>query len=204
MERSLQNTDRSSLPNTSDVLTDLRKELNLKIANRNLALARVKEEKESLEDARKRLEDARTAQSCLQEIAQAIQQKAHHQVAKVVSKCLSAVFDEPYELRIEFEQRRGKTEADFVYYRFGHKINPRVTSGGVRQVAALALRLVSLVMNLPPGRKFLALDEPFQGLSSQNLQKMAILIETIAEQMDVQFLIVTHNSELQIGKVIQL
>lgn len=143
-------------------------------------------------------------QSILQQLAQQIQQKAHKQIAKVVSKCLSAVFKEPYELRIEFERKRGKTEANFIYLRDGYKVNPRLTSGGVRDVTALALRLASLVMALPPRRRLLILDEPFKGVSGENLQKVAVLLETLSQDLKCQFILVTHNPTLEVGKVIQL
>lgn len=184
--------------------TTLRRQLNSLITKRNQCIATINEEKAQVKDSKQLVEDVQAAQKHLQDIAQQLQQSAHKQIAKVVSKCLSAVFKEPYELRIEFEQKRGRTEAKFVYLREGRKINPRVTSGGVLEVAGLALRLASLILTLPPTRRFLALDEPFRGLSKSNLQKMAVLVETLADDLDVQLLIVTHDPELQAGKVVQL
>lgn len=164
----------------------------------------IAQEREQLAAAKIGLEDTEQAQLYLQQIAQRVQQKAHKQVAKVVSQCLCAVFEHPYELRIFFHKKRGKTEAEFLYYRDGHQIRPRMTSGGVLHVAALALRLTELVLALPPAERMLVLDEPFQGLSDENLRKMGVLIESLAAQLKVQFLIVTHDPALRIGKVVEI
>src|SRR5205085_6816592 len=126
--------------------------------------------------------DTEAARRILQETAEKMQNKAHKQVAKVVSRCLSAVFEEPYELKIQFEQKRGKTEAEFVYIRNGNEVRPLVTSGGVLSVVGLALRLAGLMMNMPPARKLLILDEPLAGLSKTNLEKMGVLLETLSRE----------------------
>jgi DNA repair exonuclease SbcCD ATPase subunit len=174
------------------------------LAKRALLSAQIVEEKKSLALASEQIENTQEAQRILQAIAETIQTSAQRQIAKVVSRCLSAVFEEPYKLKIIFERKRGKTEAEFVYYRNGHRLDPKLTSGGARDVTSLALRLASLVMTMPPARKLLVLDEPWKGLSSENLQKMALLIETLTSELGIQFIIVTHNSELQIGKVIEI
>lgn len=174
------------------------------ITKRDRALAQIKEEKEQLQQAETLIKDVQEAQKYVQQVAEHVQEKSHKQIAKVVSKCLSAVFKEPYELRIKLELRRGRTEVDFIYLRAGRKVYPRVTSGGVLDVAALALRMASLVVTLPAMRRFLALDEPWKGLSKTNLQKMAALIETLSVDLGIQFLIATHDSELMVGKVIEL
>lgn len=185
-------------------MKELRRVLNKKLADRQTAISNITAEEKLLEQHELQSQHVVTAQSCVQQIAQATQQQSHKQIARIVSKCLSAVFEQPYELRIEFERKRGRTEAVFNYLRDGRKLNPRLTSGGVMDVTALALRLTSLVLTVPPARRLLVLDEPFAGLSSTNLNKMAVLIQTLAKELAVQFLIVTHDPQLEIGRVIEL
>ena len=182
----------------------LRHSLNQRISKRKTVLEAIDREKAALETARARVETAETAQKHLQELAQTVQQEAHKQVSKIVSKCLKAVFGPSYAFRIDFVQRRGKTEAEFLYLKDGQKVSPHVCSGGIKSVVSLANRLTRLVMTLPPVRRFLALDEPFAGLSGPNLQKMAALIQSLNKDLNTQFIIATHNSELRIGKVIEL
>lgn len=71
-------------------------------------------------------------------------------------------------------------------------------------VTSLALRLAKLMMSIPPAERWLILDEPWKGLSAKNLKKMSMLIEVLNKDLGVNFLIVTHDPELQIGKVINL
>jgi DNA repair exonuclease SbcCD ATPase subunit len=186
------------------MLADLRVSLNRFIGRRNTALQVYKTGKVALEDQEGLVLAVQEAQGYLQQIAEQVQQGPHKQIAKVVSKCLSAVFQAPYELRIELEQRRGRTEVDFVYLRNGRKAGPRVDSGGVLHIASLALRIASLVITLPAVRRFLALDEIFSSLSRTNLAKIGVLLESLATELDMQMLIVTHSEELQIGRVISL
>lgn len=164
----------------------------------------VQMESKELEKCQKLVEQIGQAQLHLQNIAQETQQQSHKKIAKIVSKCLSAVFEEPYELKIVFERKRGRTEAEFVYLRDGRKVSPTINSGGVLSVTSLALRLTCIALTLPAPRRLLVLDEPFQGLSDRNLAKMAVLVETLSKELDVQFLIVTHSPHLKVGKVIEL
>lgn len=168
--------------------------------DRRNALARLKDEEAGLKEARSKLADAEEAQGVLQELAQGVQQKANTQIAQVGSKCLSAVFENAYKLNITFERRRGKTEADFTYERDGRRLIPGVDSGGVLDVTSLSLRLASLAFSLPAGEKFLALDEPFRMVGDKNMQRVALLLEVLAREMGVQFLVATHNKSLDLGK----
>jgi DNA repair exonuclease SbcCD ATPase subunit len=191
-------------PTTHRDLATLREELNGHLSRKSFAEKTIAQEQERLEKSRATLAKVQEGQAFLQRVAAETQRSAHHELAKIVSRFLSTVFGCRYELRIEFEQKRGKTEPKFIYLREGRIINPRTSSGGVRQTASIALRLVKLLMHLPAVERFIALDEPFLGLSEKNLPKMAVLIETLSHELDFQFLICTHAKALQIGKVIEL
>lgn len=191
---------------STSLVSKLREEMRVDVmlASHRHAKARASEEESALANARKEEEHARKAQDILQRLAEEVQTTVHRQVAAVVSRCLTAVFEEPYELRIEFDRKRGKTEATFVFYKSGNRVLPRVTSGAARQVVGLALRVVSLLMSNPPRRRLLILDEPFRGLSKENLQKMALLLEALSRELDMQFIVCTHDEELMIGEVVRL
>ena len=185
-------------------LTTKRTQLNKLLVQRNLALAQSKSESKALLSCEQEIKDIETAQCYLQQIAQELQTTDHRSVASVVSKCLSAVFLEPYELRIQFERKRGRTEASFYYYRDGNLVEPHQTSGAVREVTSLALRLVALSLSQPPKRRLLVLDEAFASLDRFNLERVAALLETLASEMDVQIILSTHSDALRIGKIIEI
>jgi DNA repair exonuclease SbcCD ATPase subunit len=168
------------------------------------ARAMIAREGDALEEAREAHAVALEARDFLQRMAAAVETLAHHQVARVMSRCLSTVFDDPYELHIDFDRKRGKTEAVFYYTRHGRRINPHTASGGVRQVAALAGRLADLALSTPPARQLLVLDEPFLGVSDANMPKMGALVLALSRELGVQFVIATHSRSLRVGDVVEV
>lgn len=152
-----------------------------------------------------KLSSYHTAHQILQETAQAIQTEAHNRIGAVVSRCLEAVFDEPYQFNIEFEKKRGKTEAVLSFVRNDLQVDPMTASGGgVVDVASFALRLACLALRKPQLRMILVLDEPFRFLSAAYLPRVKDLLETLAEEMKIQIVMVTHIKTLQVGKVVEL
>jgi len=145
------------------------------------------------------------AQQIVQAVAETIQEEAHDRIAGVVSRCLAAVFDEPYEFQIRFERARGRTEARLVFVREGMEINPiDASGGGVVDVAAFALRLSCLMLARPACRRVVVLDEPFRFVSKEYRVRVRIMLEDLARELGVQFIIVTHIRELATGHIIEV
>lgn len=164
-------------------------------------------EQEAVKELSTKVEDTLAAQKIVQEVAEKVQQTAHKRIADVVTRCLKAVFgeEEAYEFRINFSQKRGKTEAELVFVRDGMEVDPYDGSGGgVIDVAAFALRLACLMLSLPKRRKLLVLDEPFRFLSVDYRPQVRALLELLAKDMGIQILMVTHAPDLVCGKVIEL
>lgn len=186
-------------------LNQYRKDVNQKIAERTSIQRQLKEESKEYATVISLLEDLAEAQSIAQLVAQAIQQKAHQQIAGVVSKCLSLVFDEPYNFKIKFEQKRGRTEAQLLFERSGLEIDPMTASGGgVVDVASFALRLSCLLLSKPKLSKVLVLDEPFKFVSEEYRENVRLMLEQLSKEMKLQIIFVTHIPELVTGKVVQL
>ena len=170
-----------------------------------VAKAQWREDRDALVLAEDTATDAEEALRVCQIVAQAVQQKAHDRIAGIVSRCLEAVFDEPYEFKILFEQKRGKTEASLVFERDGLQVDPLTASGGgVVDVAAFALRLSCLMLSRPTLRRLLVLDEPFKFVSEQYRERVRVMLETLSKDLGVQIVMVTHIEELKMGKVIEL
>ena len=164
----------------------------------------LREEKE-LTSAAKRLECSQTAQEVLQHLAQAVQQMAHGKIADVVSSCLSAVFDDPYQFVIEFERKRGRTEAHLKFKRDGMELDPLSSSGGgAIDIAAFALRVASLVLHRPRLSRVIILDEPMKFVSVEYQTAVRQMLEGLAKDMQMQVVFVTHQENYCCGKVIEL
>lgn len=169
------------------------------------ARERYSESRELSKTANARVLAIEKARTLVQSIAQDMQEQAHSAIASVVSKCLEAVFEAPYSFKILFEQKRGRTEARLVFERDGLQVDPMTASGGgVVDVAAFALRLACLKLKRPKSRPLIVLDEPFKSPSPHYRERVRQLIETLAEEMGVQFVMVTNIMELVTGNVIDL
>lgn len=152
-------------------------------------------------------ETAVKARELVRAAAVAAQSRAHQVIAGLVTRCLHAVFvHEPYDFRIEFVQRRNKTEADLFFERGGRRHEYTQVGGGVLDVAAFGLRLAALVLRRPAVRKVMVLDEPFRFLSERggNLDRMRELLTTLADETGFQFVIVSHSGKLEAGHVVRL
>lgn len=162
--------------------------------------------KAALKDAEVHLANVQQAQDILQRLAQAVQQQAHERIAAVVSSCLVGVFgEEAYEFKIEFERKRGKTEAQLFFVRDGVRLDPLASSGGgVVDVAAFALRIACLVLHRPRLNRVVVLDEPFKYVSEEYQENVRAMVERLAKDLEIQIIFITHNENLATGQIIHI
>lgn len=184
-----------------------RRRLNRRLAERTSAGDRLAKEERAEAAAAGQIAAAEEALKVAQAVAAEVQNLAHRRIASVVTRALRTVFGETaYEFRIVFEAKRNKTEARLVFINGdGLEMEPLTScGGGVADVASFALRLSCLVLARPPRRRFLVLDEPFRFVSRDLRPRVRELIEVLAEELEVQFLIVTHMPDLICGEVVEL
>lgn len=185
---------------------EARKRLNALLAERKLTVASVKVEREALSECNEHLEAIEQAQSILQEIAESVQNKAHHRIASIVTKCLQATFEDDLAFRIRFEKKRGKTEAELAIEEDGFELDPATgTSGGALDVAALALRLVRISLAQPALRKLIVSDEPYRFVHGTGEQaRVAKLLQALAKEMGFQIVYATDDKWLYLGEVVEM
>jgi DNA repair exonuclease SbcCD ATPase subunit len=190
---------------SDSLLADYREKTDKLLADLRAAHQQFKQEQKIFAREDDEATNAEEAQKVLQLVAQTVQQQAHDRIAGVVSRCLEAVFDEPYNFKILFEQKRGRTEARLVFERDGNEVDPMTASGGgVVDVAAFALRISCLMLSKPPVRRVLICDEPLKFLSAEYQERAAEMIEKLAKDLGIQVIMVTHIEAFKIGTVIQL
>ncbi|MBW2632195.1 MAG: AAA family ATPase [Deltaproteobacteria bacterium] len=149
---------------------------------------------------------AKKGQVILQQASEQIQRQAHEQIAKTITQCLQFVFGDSYSFCIKFERKRNRTQACLQLLKDGNIIADPANedSGGVLSVASFALRLSCLFLHKPTLQKVLILDEPFSHVSKKYLSRVRELLERLSQEFGCQIIMVTHISELQIGKVVEL
>jgi len=151
----------------------------------------VQEAKEKKRDLR-RHEQAREV---IRKVGLETQQQLSFHISDITSLALEAVFDDPYELVVEFVQRRNKTECDLFFVRNDHRMDPLDSSGvGTVDVAAFALRVASWSMEHPKSRNVLMLDEPFKHLKGRdpNLRVLE-MIKQVSEKLNFQIIMISDE-----------
>lgn len=164
------------------------------------------EEERLLRQAKQAVTDSQQAQEILQHLAQAIQQQAHRRIADVVTTCLRTVFgDTAYTFKIEFERKRGRTEARLRFLRGELDIDPiSASGGGMIDVAAFGLRAACLMLHRPRLSRLLVLDEPFKFVSAAYRDNVRQMLEELSSKLDLQIVMVTHEEAYETGTVFQL
>ena len=160
-------------------------------------LASIKNNKRDVK--RKKLESIRLdkAAEIIKQVGLKTQQEFEVHISDLVSSAIASVFpDDPYQFKVIFVERRGRTECDLMLERDGELIDPLTgAGGGVIDIAVLALRLASINMQRGKLRPLLLLDEPFKMLSVDLQNRAGRMIKELSDKMGVQIIMVSHAHE---------
>lgn len=174
-------------------------------ATRQMLKGNWEQSKRATAEAKDLLDTIQESRVIVQETVSATQKMCYEHLGNMVTKCLSAVFHDPYTFRLKFEQNAGRTQVSFVFLRNDVELDPMSsTGGGVVDIASFALRIAALLMQKPSPRQVLILDEPFRFVSAEYREQVRELIEELASEIGIQFILVTHMEELQCGTVVKI
>jgi len=180
---------------TSD-LTHLRNSLEKSKGERDLLLSQITDMTDELETVQQQKRFTIRARSILQLVAQATQQEIEIHVESLVSLAMKTVFrEDAYNFCIDFELRRGKTEANLFFERGGHKFHPLSSSGlGAVDIAAFALRLCLWCLMVRKSAPVFILDEPFKHLKGKRANQLAIqMLHELSQKLGLQIIIVSDE-----------
>lgn len=125
------------------------------------------------------------------------QKQLQYHISDIASLALNSIFEDPYELVLEFLERRDKTECDIVFVKDGEKLDPMDSSGGgAVDIAAFALRIASWSMQNPHTRNTIVLDEPMKNLSAEYKEKGSEMLKQVSQKLGIQFIIINHDPTL--------
>lgn len=150
--------------------------------------------KEKLVELRKAISRHEQAKEILKAIGLKTQQQLQYHISDIASLALDAVFENPYELILEFVERRDKTECDIVFVKEGEKVDPLTESGGgAVDIASFALRIASWSMQNPKTRNTIFLDEPMKNLSPEYRERGSTMLKTVSQRLGIQLIIINHE-----------
>lgn len=161
---------------------------------------------ELLSDNEVKYANTKEVREISQRFAEHVQTTCYRQLADLVSRCLSAVFDVPYKLELIPQTKANRMEIEIVLHQGDKTIGDPMNSvgGGVVDVVSMALRIAAMMLSRPQVNHIIIMDEPFRFVSVEYRPKIKSLIEMLASELNVQFVLVTHDEELQCGKVIRI
>lgn len=124
------------------------------------------------------------------------QKQLEYHLAEQVSLAMDAVFDDPYKLKVEFEEKRGQTEVQLLFVRRDLEFPPIGSAGGgAIDIAAFALRIAYWSMRQDKKvRPIILLDEPFSHLKGEDANRRALaIVQEIAHRLDLQIIMVSDE-----------
>ena len=148
-----------------------------------------------LSASRERQKNVDAAQAFLQKVAQDTQSQLKYHINDLVNMALSACFPDEYDFDINFEIKRGKTEAELQFIKDGYPVDPMGASGGgCVDLAAFALRIAA--WTLDQTNNTLILDEPFKWIDAERRPRAIEILKEISRRLKIQFIIVTHDEKI--------
>lgn len=131
------------------------------------------------------------AQAIIQEVAKSTQENLKFHIEDIVQMGLDICFDD-IKFVLDFELKRGRTEANIYFEVNDEKINPMdAFGGGVLDIVSFSLRVAC--WSLSNKDNTLILDEPIKNLDAENMPKAIELLKQLSEKLGIQFIVITHN-----------
>lgn len=128
----------------------------------------------------------------IQRASKLTQNSLSSHISGIVTKALMTVFENPYEFKTNFVERRNTTEADLILYKEGNEYSILESSGyGVADICSFALRVAYIILS--GKRRLLVFDEPFRHLDEERQPYAAQLVNQLSEELGIQFIIATHS-----------
>ncbi len=174
------------------------KQFNILQGKRNQIQEMLLEVKDAYDKLQRKIKNVEESQTIFQLVAKQTQQQIEYHLSDIVTVALQSVFDYPYEFKVEFVEKRGKTECELWLVDKEQKIKPLDASGGgVVDIISLALRIALWNIKKPKSRSVIILDEPTKFVSQDLRDKVAELFTLLSKKLNLQFIIVTHIDELK-------
>lgn len=120
-------------------------------------------------------------------------------VANIVTTALQQIKDPNLSFRINYKVEKG--QAEFVIYnsKLKQEMGIMESSGGTLvDIVDFALRVSLMLKWQPQLSRVLILDESFKFVSVADRDKLASFIRELSEKLDLQIILVTHESELSV------
>jgi DNA repair ATPase RecN len=158
-------------------------------------LAVLERTRRELQECNDQLETLNQACVVLKTVGEQQREKTVSTFERVVTLALKEIFDSPYAFKIEvtsdkrvqtkFKLLHGEEELDLM----------TAVGGGILNVVSFVLKVLILASIRPRRQQIMYLDEQFNNVSADYRPRVAKLLKSFSEQLGMQFVMITHQSE---------
>lgn len=180
----------------SEMIKDLRATLEARKGQRDLLQKSINELQLKIRKEKRSWVRHNKALVIVRQVGLATQKQLEYHLAEQVSLAMLAVFDDPYELVVNFQEKREKTEVELLFSRRGVCYPPiGNVGGGVIDIASLALRIAYLSMRQDKKvRPVLLLDEPFSRLKGEDANRRALaVVREMSKRLGIQIIMISDE-----------
>jgi DNA repair exonuclease SbcCD ATPase subunit len=151
----------------------------------------------NLDKARNDLEDYTEALEIMNLVGILAQDEVRNLIQSLVTKVLQSIFDGSYSFVVEDVVNRNKPES-FLWVQIGdnkYSLKEEL-GGGVVDAVSFALRVVMWALSSPRTAEVIILDEPMKFVSKDKLLLLGQMLKSVSEELDIQFIVISHEGEL--------
>lgn len=175
--------------------TEIKEKLNTLKVKKQSNEELLKSRKQRLEEIKTETEEVLKSISVCQSVATEVQKQLSVKIDTIVNLALATCFGDEYTFKLNYVPARGKTEVEFLLLQNSKEIDPKEQNGGgLVDVLCFALRVA--VFNISHTDDIMVFDEPFRFVSKGLREKVAEVVHTFSERLNIQIIEVTHVEEL--------
>lgn len=180
------------------IVIGLRNKLERRKGQRDRIERDIKHFTQKIDEGKRSLRYHVKAREVIRQVGLKTQRQLSYNISEITTMALNAVLDDPYDLELEFVERRNKTECDIWLTRRDRRTSADpddgFVGGGAIDIAAFALRVASWSMQRPRSRNVLILDEPFKHLKGEHInRKMLEMLREVSRRLGVQIIMVSDE-----------
>ena len=155
-----------------------------------------------IKNTKRDIKNGNEALLIIRKVAEETQKELEYYISEIPTLALSAVFKDPYTFKVDFVQRRDKTESDLSFVRDDNEINPMEASGlGAVDVASFGLRPALWNLQKPRTRNVFILDEAFKHLKGYDENvKVIQIIKELSDKLGIQIIMV-HDERVPMEEI---
>ncbi len=196
----LGSTDHLSIQQLSDRVDARLSAYQARLGQKQLVEQQVVELENEIESQKDLQDTALKARVLLEQLTDKKREIVRTKIEALVTHGIQTVFGPDYDFRIE--QKLSRNSVTFEY-KIRHLFKGEVHEsdlrgyhgGGLVALVGFLLRVVMVLFTRPARRKVIFLDETMAALDGEKRAPFARLLVTLADQLDMQFVLITHSIE---------